>query len=245
MSPDASSLHCPNCGAAVETDAARCPYCRARLAAVSCPSCFARMFAGAAFCEKCGARRARSEPEDTAVTCPSCRNGLQRVQVGPTAMLECATCDGVWVDAEDFERLCADRESQQAVLHRLARSASTELSTPVRYRPCPRCDKMMNRVNFGRLSGAVVDICKGHGTFLDAGELHQIVTFIQAGGLERARARTVEELRDEQRRLADAQRKAARERDRSAHSVSSSAGGSVLDAGFIADLIDMIGGKRS
>ncbi len=29
---------------------------------------------------------------------------------------------------------------------------------------------------------------KGHGTFLDAGELHQVVTFIVQGGLDRARA---------------------------------------------------------
>jgi hypothetical protein len=28
---------------------------------------------------------------------------------------------------------------------------------------------MMNRVNFGRLSGTVVDVCRGHGTYLDAG----------------------------------------------------------------------------
>ena len=48
---------------------------------------------------------------------------------------------------------------------------------------------MMNRMNFGTLSGAIIDVCRGHGTFLDAGELHQIVTFIQQGGLDRARAR--------------------------------------------------------
>jgi hypothetical protein len=60
---------------------------------------------------------------------------------------------------------------------------------------------MMNRVNFGKRSGAVVDVCRGHGTFLDAGELHQIVTFIQNGGLERARAQQLEDLREEERRL--------------------------------------------
>ena len=51
-----------------------------------------------------------------------------------------------------------------------------------------RCGKMMNRVNFGRHSGTVIDVCRGHGTFLDAGELHAIVTFIRDGGLDRARA---------------------------------------------------------
>jgi Zn-finger nucleic acid-binding protein len=71
---------------------------------------------------------------------------------------------------------------------------------------------MMNRVNFGRLSGAVIDVCRGHGTFLDAGELHQIVTFITDGGLDRARLRAREELREEEQRVRDLDRKAARER---------------------------------
>ena len=70
----------------------------------------------------------------------------------------------------------------------------------------------MNRVNFGKLSGAVIDVCRGHGTFLDAGELHQIVTFIQQGGLDRARTQKLEELREEERRLKDLERKAMIER---------------------------------
>ena len=69
---------------------------------------------------------------------------------------------------------------------------------------------MMNRINFGRSSGAVVDVCKGHGTFLDRGELHQIVRFIQAGGIDRARAAELQRLADEQRRLRDLQRDQAR-----------------------------------
>ena len=59
----------------------------------------------------------------------------------------------------------------------------------------------MNRLNFGRLSGTVVDVCKGHGTFLDAGELHLIVSFIQGGGLERARPRQLEDLKEEEQRV--------------------------------------------
>jgi Zn-finger nucleic acid-binding protein len=232
---DASSLHCPNCGAAVQSGAGRCPYCRARLATVSCPSCFALMFAGAAFCEKCGARRARSEADATAAKCPGCESDLQRVAVGAMSMLECGACDGMWLDADVFERLCADRETQSAVLHRLSRREASGSAARVRYRPCPRCGKMMNRVNFGKLSGTVVDVCKGHGTFLDAGELHEIATFILGGGLDRARERRLEEIRDEERKLHDEQRKAARERDRQSSSAT-------LDAHALRDFIDLVSG---
>jgi len=71
---------------------------------------------------------------------------------------------------------------------------------------------MMNRVNFGRLSGIIVDVCKGHGTYLDAGELHRIVQFIQGGGLERARLRQIEELKEQERKARDAEARAARDR---------------------------------
>jgi Zn-finger nucleic acid-binding protein len=201
MAPDASSLHCPNCGASADSGVRRCPYCQARLATVSCPACFALMFDGIAFCPTCGTARARGRTDDAGTQCPACEGALCRIEIGPTTILECGRCDGVWVDADVFERLCADRESQAVVVHHLSNRTPAASSDRVRYRPCPRCGKMMNRVNFAKRSGAVVDVCRGHGTFLDAGELHQIVTFIQNGGLERARAQQMEDLRDEERRI--------------------------------------------
>jgi Zn-finger nucleic acid-binding protein len=210
MATDASSLHCPNCGASVDPDARRCPYCKARLATVSCPSCFGLMFDGATFCPRCGVRRSRSAQEDANARCPGCKAQLQQLQVGATGLLECAACDGVWMDAAVFEQLCADKESQAAVLHKFHTAAPAGPGR-VKYRPCVRCGKMMNRVNFGRLSGVVVDVCKGHGTYLDPGELHQIVAFIQAGGLERARARQLEELKEQERGLRETASRLARE----------------------------------
>ena len=238
MTADAGSLHCPNCGAAVRGESGRCPYCQARLATVSCPSCFALMFEGARYCQTCGAARTRTEAEDSAaIACPGCRQPLRRVTLGSAAMLECAGCDGLWVDADVFERICADRESQTAVLHRYTSGPRASPAVRVQYRPCPRCHKMMNRVNFGKISGAIVDVCKGHGTFLDAGELHQIVTFIVQGGLERARSRQIEELRDEQRKAIDEQRKAMRERGKQGGSEPSAIGSSGFD-----DLMDLLRG---
>ncbi len=194
----------------MDPDARRCPYCKARLATISCPGCFALIFEGAAFCPKCGARRARTETEATGARCPACRNVLEQVAIGATSLLECPRCDGVWVDAEAFEQICADRESQAAVLYRWTTTPRPVAAGAVRYRPCVRCGKMMNRMNFGRLSGTIVDVCRGHGTFLDTGELHAVVTFVQQGGLERMRAREIDDLKEEQRRLKDVQSDATR-----------------------------------
>jgi Zn-finger nucleic acid-binding protein len=199
MLMDAKSLRCPQCGAAARSGAPRCAYCRARLATVACPGCFSLVLADAAFCPQCGARRDRQEAPSDA-RCPGCRNGMQALTLGPVTLLECAACDGLWIDAEAFERICADRESQAAVLHKdEARRDIREQR--VSYRPCVRCGTMMHRVNFARLSGAILDVCKTHGTFLDRGELQDVVRFIQNGGLERARQRQLEDLKEQERSL--------------------------------------------
>jgi Zn-finger nucleic acid-binding protein len=168
------------------------------------------MFEGAAFCSSCGAGRARDL--DTAAApldCPGCKGTMSLLRCGTAEMFECSKCDGLWVDASTFERLCASSDEQAAVLHQFS-TPGTVKAAAVRYRKCARCPQLMNRVNFARVSGVIVDACRGHGTYLDAGELHRIVEFIQSGGLVRARQRQVEELKELERRVVDAERRAAR-----------------------------------
>jgi Zn-finger nucleic acid-binding protein len=130
---------------------------------------------------------------------------MRDVQVGDAAMLECERCHAIWIDAATFEHICASHESQAAVLHQWPAESRVKPVGPVSYRKCVACGTMMNRLNFGRLSGTIVDVCRGHGTFLDAGELHAIVRFIQGGGLDRARERQIEDLKEQEHRLRQAQ----------------------------------------
>jgi hypothetical protein len=58
----------------------------------------------------------------------------------------------------------------------------------------------MNRVNFGRRSGIIVDVCRPHGTWFDADELPRVVTFVMHGGLEESERREIEQLKEEARR---------------------------------------------
>jgi Zn-finger nucleic acid-binding protein len=182
------------------------------LARVSCPLCFKLLFDGAAFCPHCGTARSRLEAADQRATpCPACKGTMRWVKLGTTDLLECESCDGTWLEASAFERLCADRESQAGMLNHpvsdnTRAAARRQPPESIHYRPCPRCGKLMNRMNFGRLSGTVVDVCRGHGTFLDRGELHQVVRFILEGGFDRVRRIEREELIEEQRRLRDLQR---------------------------------------
>ena len=97
---------------------------------------------------------------------------------------------------------------------------SPAAAADVKYRRCVACGKMMNRLNFGRVSGTVVDVCKGHGVFLDSGELHQIAVFLQSGGLDRARQQQIEDLQEAQERLRSLQRQQEIYEDRGLHSSS-------------------------
>jgi hypothetical protein len=196
---DAHSLHCPNCGSPAAPGDQTCQYCHAALATVSCPSCFALMFEGAAYCPPCGARRSRTADGSRRARCSGCFGVMLEVQVGPTVLMECEKCHAMWVDSATFERICADRDTQGVVLELYASPEPTPTPASVaevRYRRCVACGTMMNRLNFGRISGTVIDVCKGHGAFLDAGELHRIVTFIRHGGLDRARQRQIEDLKE-------------------------------------------------
>jgi len=201
MAPDARGLHCPNCGAPAGPAQGTCGYCRATLATVSCPSCFTLMFDASIYCPSCGARRARAEGSRRQAPCPACKGVMREVVIGETALLECERCHATWVDAKTFEHICASKEAQAAVLHQWSAVDRPASSGEVRYRKCVACGTMMNRTNFGRLSGTVVDVCRGHGTFLDRGELHAIVRFIQQGGLDKARERQLQDLKEQEERL--------------------------------------------
>jgi Zn-finger nucleic acid-binding protein len=128
---------------------------------------------------------------------------MHSVTLGATTIRECERCLGLWVDVPSFEKICADREQQAAALG-AASPAPTKLvqdADKVRYVPCPECKQLMNRINFARCSGVVVDICKGHGTWFDREELSRIVEFIRGGGLDAARAKEKAALEEERRSL--------------------------------------------
>ena len=162
------------------------------------------MFVGSRFCAHCGAEASREVLEDeTPLPCPRCKEPLQSLMLGPTSVHECAACGGVWVDPQTLQRLCDVREAHAAVVSVLAARVPTNGTSPdtVRYIPCPRCQKLMNRVNFAKSSGVIVDVCKTDGVWLDRGELQRVVGFVEAGGLSVAREREKDRLVEEQRRL--------------------------------------------
>jgi Zn-finger nucleic acid-binding protein len=168
------------------------------------------MFVGAKFCDHCGAIAAPIEVslDEKAGDCPRCGVDLESNTIGETHLRSCTKCDGVWLEAAAFEAICADRESQSAVLGFLNnRTLRGRSMTKVNYIPCPDCGQLMNRNNFAKASGVIVDICKKHGVWFDADELPSIIGFIKKGGMEMARQRERNELELERARLKEERQK--------------------------------------
>jgi Zn-finger nucleic acid-binding protein len=193
------------CGAPASSDATCCEHCGARLATVACPSCFSLIFQGAKFCSHCGAKVDRTEVStESKSKCPRCKTDMDAVVIGKTHLRECPKCEGIWADSDSLQEICADREDQAAVLGMptlLQAGAPVDLEANIRYLPCPVCSTLMNRVNFARCSGVVVDVCRQHGTWFDKDELRRIVEFIRAGGFEKERLREIDELQTRRREL--------------------------------------------
>jgi Zn-finger nucleic acid-binding protein len=171
-----------------------------------CGACLSMNKQGATFCADCGERlTARVEaPEATDEECPRCRIHLRRRSLGDYRPLECPMCCGLFVAASDLDALIRTQEEQGDI------AASAQVREPERasllaedvaYLKCPVCGTMMNRVNYGRISGVIIDSCKEHGHWLDAGELEKIARWVATGGLDKLRKRELDELRTERERL--------------------------------------------
>ena len=180
------------------------------------------MFIGSKHCPHCGAAAAQATPAQLSVLkCPRCKIDMSSIAIGAEAIRECERCGGLWVEVAAFEKICADREQQSIVLGgaSLAPGHQTSVdrgSSPtvregainersklnsIRYVPCPQCGQLMNRINFARCSGVVVDVCKGHGTWFDRDELREIIEFIRSGGLDASRQKEKREIEFEREQL--------------------------------------------
>jgi Zn-finger nucleic acid-binding protein len=204
------ALNCPNCGGAVMSDKTQCEFCGSRLKTVGCPKCLGLMFLGAKFCSHCGAKATSISVIDDANSgdCPRCKLRLQAIGIDSVIVRECRKCGGLWTAADTFETICADQESQAAVLGFTGRQAYPNANPPaISYVPCPECKTLMNRSNFARSSGVIVDMCKRHGVWFDTDELPKIIDFINKGGMARSREKEKVSIADERQKLRDDQRR--------------------------------------
>jgi Zn-finger nucleic acid-binding protein len=193
---EAAVERCGACGASVASDAEQCAYCASPIVrdpdalSLICPECFARSSDESRFCTACGIP---FRPETVRVDghefpCPVCTKLMPPRQIGGIALNECEGCHGLWTPGDGFDALVARaidarQNASAAELQRLKPrvTGSNPAAQRVQYRKCPECDGFMQRTNYRKKSGIIIDRCVSHGTWLDADELEQIAGFILSG----------------------------------------------------------------
>lgn len=202
-------MNCPNCGAGVADESTKCEFCRTRLKTMACPDCLGLMFIGTRHCGHCGKSMVEAVPGEQTPDhgCPRCGTDIESIAIGDVRLSECHKCCGFWMSVNAFEELCSNREKQSAVLgYKRRREVTDGGLEKVRYVPCPVCSRLMNRSNFAKASGVIIDTCKTHGIWFDAEELPRTVQFICDGGLAIARQRELMDIGDQRKKLRNEKR---------------------------------------
>jgi len=209
----ARAVLCPSCGGALDPDERACPHCGATCAARRCGVCFDLNLAGDTNCRHCGSRLpaedAAARPER--LPCPGCGATMTPRRLDHAAFDECDACGGMWLSPDTAADMATHAESRALMLPFDAPPAAggppptddgrDGRASRVAYRPCPVCGKMMNRAQYAVGAGVVLDLCRHHGSYYDRGELTRIFAFIESGGLEKARRREQEALKEDVRNL--------------------------------------------
>ena len=191
-------VRCSNCGAPRVKNATSCGFCDAdftiheRDLNTVCPNCMARVSDRAKFCNQCGDSLSAETlaGEASAWSCPQCGDKvkLHTRQLGKqnVAASECQICAGLWISHSAFKKIRKRAMTEAAHMTDLIESppkpAELRPHTGKFRRPCAQCGTIMNRKQYARGSGVIIDICRHHGIWFDAKELHQIMDWIARGG---------------------------------------------------------------
>lgn len=102
--------------------------------------------------------------------CPQCDEPLLVLEFDGVEIDYCDACRGIWLDPEEMTALLG--AGAQAALA----PEPGEVLPKEAQRRCPRCRGYMRKRAAGAKSPVTVDLCRrGHGLWLDAGELRALV----------------------------------------------------------------------
>ena len=163
---------CSCCSAPLPTNTNRCTYCDVRNDI-----------------DLHSKHRYSIKTQQTDRICPHCNKPLETIKLKlnePFYIERCKTCFGLFFDPGEIETLLESSVSNVFDINlKLIKSINKDRyqkNQQIKYVKCPVCRILMNRVNFGRRSGVIIDQCKKHGIWVNNGEITHLMEWKKAGG---------------------------------------------------------------
>jgi Zn-finger nucleic acid-binding protein len=207
------TIVCPTCAAGIPKDAKACPYCGAEVVLprpfgadapaelkTFCPRCGQLYPSAAAKCPRCPP----GSTDERGGRCPRCAGDLEPKAVGRVTVDECRACHGTWFDGDELEHAMDLTTRGMAKAEAGSLRASLPTAAPereVRYLACVRCGERMARKQIAPRTGLIVDVCRFHGIWFDAGEIEHFRKFVAVGGLEVVRVEGVSAMEAKRREV--------------------------------------------
>jgi Zn-finger nucleic acid-binding protein len=132
--------------------------------------------------------------------CPRCEAGLAAAELAGVRFDACDRCTGSFVATETLREVVEQTALCDELRALLPRSANEWAERGRVYVKCPVCETLMNRRQYASGAKVVIDWCRHHGVWFDAGELARVLDFVADGGLARAAARAADEAKAEAQR---------------------------------------------
>jgi len=182
-----------------------------------CSNCSAPLPENSTTCSYCGAANdidlkgvhqyTTSKPNENR-TCPHCDIPLNTINLnidGNFYIERCSECMGMFFDPGELEAVLDKSVDNVYVINfdklNPLNDATYRAYRDIKYIHCPICKQMMTRKNFSKFSGVIIDWCRNHGIWLDAGELKRLLEWRKAGGQLLAEKRMQEwKKREEERK---------------------------------------------
>jgi Zn-finger nucleic acid-binding protein len=101
--------------------------------------------------------------------CPHCSNVLITLEFAGFEIDRCFKCHGIWLDSGELEYLLGP-ETGNEYMKSMKSAHSDE-----RQKKCPICSVKMAQMVIGK-QGILLDMCRDHGIWFDAGELEKILS---------------------------------------------------------------------
>ena len=106
------------------------------------------------------------------IRCPRCDLPLSPLKSAGALLAGCSKCRGVWLDRHAFTSLGSTHLTAKNATG--SREACIHASNAAQTVKCPVCYYWMDAKNLGGSPELIIDVCRRHGAWFDASELHAI-----------------------------------------------------------------------